>query len=854
LAKQRNRQTASAGASPGSAPAALRDRIPDGLLRWLGFALALWVLLAVLYPGPVFDGRVFGSSDAGNAAVFQKVGEASLADGHYPLWNPYLFAGMPTFGSLAYVRFLYPPTEFFNFLQNSMGFVPLTWMLTHLLFGGLGMVWLLSRWKLPAAALLLGAAVWLLLPKTVAWGVHGHGSKLVAAMYLPWIVGWALRILDGRGALALGMTGLLVGLQFLSGHVQISYYTLLAVGWLGLWYTLAPFDGVPARVAVRWKRFGGVILGLMLGFALAAIMLVPVHGYAGLSIRGQDTEGGGGVGLDYATGWSLAPVETGTFILPSVAGFGKATYMGLMPFNDYPNYFGLLLLSVASAAFWRRESRSVAVALGVMALLGVLVSFGGFGFGFYELLYAVLPYFNKFRIPSMILMLTGFALAVMAARGAGGMQEKIPAPVSPWLVPALLGAVGLLLLLGGVTELARGPFASGLASLAGRAGRQVVPVLVDEAWALHRADLIRIGLILAAGAAALWYATRNEVFRIRGLVWVLALLIAVDLMAVDRRIVYPEKSLHQVGRDSSGSARLVSATPMERDYVPDTESGPGPGAAQLAAAVGHGRVWPLGSMGGRNLWMADGIRSLGGYHPAKLAHYEPIRKQLFSPRPAGRLAAWLSAGVVVYETTFNEAELSTLAGLGVDLDPVPVQAGPLTLYRNRAALPRARLLSAWRPVDSLPAKDALEPFLDAVQAGEIDVARVVHLDRTPDPEPGPVEEILPEPVFVRDALDEVELTVNSPSPALLLLADMMAPGWTVTVDGESAEILTADLVLRAVALEAGPHTVVFRYRDPSVRSGLTLTLVGLVLTVGLMATPLVRRFRRREPGEHSTDE
>ena len=49
-------------------------------------------------------------------------------------------------------------------------------------------------------------------------------------------------------------------------------------------------------------------------------------------------------------------------------------------------------------------------------------------------------------------------------------------------------------------------------------------------------------------------------------------------------------------------------------------------AAVLAEAVGHGRVWPLGNLGGQNLWMADGIRSLGGYHPAKLAAYEQVRQ------------------------------------------------------------------------------------------------------------------------------------------------------------------------------------------------------------------------------------
>ena len=53
------------------------------------------------------------------------------------------------------------------------------------------------------------------------------------------------------------------------------------------------------------------------------------------------------------------------------------------------------------------------------------------------------------------------------------------------------------------------------------------------------------------------------------------------------------------------------------------------------------------------------------------------------------------------------------------------------------------------------------------------------------------------PVFVRDELDEVALEVSAPTPALLLLADMMAPGWTAEIDGRRVPVLTADLVLRA---------------------------------------------------------
>ena len=73
------------------------------------------------------------SADAQNADALRQVGDAGRREGSYPLWNPYLFIGMPTFGSLAYTPGLYPPSLVLEFLHAQLGLPPLTWMLAHLL-------------------------------------------------------------------------------------------------------------------------------------------------------------------------------------------------------------------------------------------------------------------------------------------------------------------------------------------------------------------------------------------------------------------------------------------------------------------------------------------------------------------------------------------------------------------------------------------------------------------------------------------------------------------------------------------------------------------------------------------------
>lgn len=850
-------------AGPEARPPGAATDAAAGRGRWpaaLTVPLLLLLAVAVLYPGPLFQQRIFASSDARNSDAFRLIGDAALARGEYPQWNPYVFGGMPTFGSLSYVRFVYPPGALLDFLQTRLGFPPLTWALVHLLFGGLGVAWLLGRWGLPPPARLLGALIWILSPTVTSWVVHGHGSKLGAAMYLPWILGAALLVLAGGGRRAVALLALLLGLQIVRGHVQITYYTLLAMGALALWHTLRPLAGLTpagagaaageaAPPAVRWRRLAALAGGTALAFLLGSVLLLPVRGYARQSIRGL-AESGGGADYEYATNWSLAPAELPTLVLPSASGFGKGTYQGPMPFTDYPNYFGLLTLGLAAASAWSSRRR-LAAALATLSLLSLLIAFGRHGGGLYDLCYRLLPYFNKFRVPVMILIVPTLALALLAPLGAawlaghGAGGEGGRGSEARRLVRAAGAAAlaGLLLLLGAAGG--RSLQDAHLGALAAAAGRPAPGAAqLAAAWALHAADLARIGALLVAAGAAFWWAARRDAFRRRGLVWCLAGLLAADLLAVDVRITHPERSLREAARDAAGNVALVPAAGLLTRHQPSRQAlAPGPAALLLAEQLGHERVWPLGEPAYGNDFMTARVRSLGGYHPAKLAAFEQVRQRLNDPqRPAGRLASWLAGRIVAVPGALPEAALPVLAQLGADLEAPPALAGELALYRNRSALPRARLVDRWRLAAAVPEAAELGRFLEAVQSGQRPVAAEVVLDRAPEPPPVTAAAPLPAPEFVVDELNEVVLRTRAATPAILVLADLQAPGWSVEIDGRPAPALRADLILRAAAVPAGEHTVRWRYRDPHLRAGLMLSALGTALLL-LLSMPRARRRR-----------
>ncbi len=313
------------------------------------------------------------------------------------------------------------------------------------------------------------------------------------------------------------------------------------------------------------------------------------------------------------------------------------------------------------------------------------------------------------------------------------------------------------------------------------------------------------------------------------------MLLAVDLLSVAQLITHPERKLLQV----SESGQLVKATALARPQRAGDQRQVDPALAEaLRQAVGHDRVFPLDEHAQTNALMTAGVRSLGGYYPAKPAAAEQIRRRLYREMPAGRVASWLGASALMFPRELPDEAFDLLRQAGLDLDPAGVQRGGAWIYRNRAALPRARLADRWRPQSG-----AFEPLLDAIAGGTHDPRAAVVLDREPQPAPAPGAAPLPAPEYVRDGLNEVVLRTRADRPAVLVLADLVAPGWAVEVDGQAQPLLKADHVLRAVALPAGPHEVRFHFRDPAVRRGLTLTLLGLA---GIAAVGAAGWWRERK--------
>jgi hypothetical protein len=154
-----------------------------------------------------------------------------------------------------------------------------------------------------------------------------------------------------------------------------------------------------------------------------------------------------------------------------------------------------------------------------------------------------------------------------------------------------------------------------------------------------------------------------------------------------------------------------------------------------------------------------------------------------------------------------------------------VHSGDVKIYENEGAPRRAFLVH--RAVSAGDDEEALAIMNDV----GFDPATVLVLDAgeggTAGGDVAPVGE---ERVrVVHYSPERVVIEVDGAAPGYLVLADAWYPGWEAEVDGVQAEIRRADVLFRAVEVDAGTHRVTFAFRPPTLRAGMAVSMAAVVL-------------------------
>lgn len=782
-----------------------------GWKRGLVVAVFLFVVLSLLFPELVFQNRIFVAPDVKAPLSFQTVGRTALAEGYYPLWNPYLFCGMPSYASLAYTPYVYPVSYLTHLLYTYAKFPEMTWLLVHYLLAGIGTYFLARSFGARPSIALLAGALLMSMPNYVAMGANGHGSKACAVAWMPLALLFTRGVLGGKRRIrSAALLAIVLGFQALRGHIQISYYTYLLIGLLLVFETVRLLRGGARREALA--GLGLLVAAGAFALGIAAVLVLPVRDYAAWSIRG----GGPGGGLDYgyATQWSLHPREMLSFVFPWAYGYGKATYWGSMPFTDYPNYIGIpVALCCLAGLFVLRDRR--AWFLVAAAGAATLISFGNHFPLFFDPLFRFLPYFDKFRVPVMILIVQQLALVILAAlaleefmrRAAEGRLSGVLAPAALRWILVACAAVLLLALVGG-EAIREGVLARG----AVRA--RVRPEWLQAAAGGYSADLLRTLFVLAA-AVAVFYAAAAR--RLRGglATAVLGVIALADLISVNGAVVRPERTWKRE------EYRLIRPPRYLQELARPDET-----QRWLAGREGFFRIFPVpaAQIGGwghsvfpfsDNSYMNAGVFSLGGYHAAKLKNYQDVMDVMFAAfnRGAFPLPILNMLGARYFHSRFALFRQDSPF-------PLVLEREGSYVYENPQALPRIFFVDRYRV---LPRPRILE----TIASEGFDPAGEALLEREP---PLAVESAAGSTAEIVDyRLNSIALRARVERPCIMVLSEIDYPDWRALVGGKPRPILTANYCLRAIALEAGEHDILFEFHSPVIRRSLALSIAALAL-------------------------
>ncbi|MAP61366.1 MAG: hypothetical protein CMF82_00190, partial [Candidatus Marinimicrobia bacterium] len=266
-------------------------------------------------------------------AVEQGFNLAEDKYGEYPLWLPWMFSGLPSVHSFQNISEYYYPYKIFKLFREA-GVLRFYEFILHFIFAGLGMFLLLRKIGCNSISSSFSSLSYVTMPYLIANLIHGHGSLIMTASYIPWILWSLMNLFDKRNLLSTGLLGLLIGFQLQRAHVQIAYYTWMMIGLYVLIFILSSIYNKKENLfSTNSNPLLLLLTSLILGLSLSASIYLPAISYMNDSTRGAVE---GGMGLTQAMGWSFPPIESIVFLLPSFFGFGGYTYWGYIEFTDYP--------------------------------------------------------------------------------------------------------------------------------------------------------------------------------------------------------------------------------------------------------------------------------------------------------------------------------------------------------------------------------------------------------------------------------------------------------------------------------------------------------------------------------------
>ncbi|MDO6759391.1 YfhO family protein [Tamlana sp. 2_MG-2023] len=807
--------------------------MPFSIKKFLPHILILlgFVIISLAYFSPVLKGKAIYQNDIVQFIGMSKQQTDFKAEtGEETYWTNSAFGGMPTYQLGAKY-----PHNYIKKLDLALRFLPrpADYLFLYLLSFYIFLLSLKVDFKLAAlGALAFGFSTYLI----IILGV-GHNSKAHAIAYMPLVLSGIVLVFRKKYIWGFLLTVVAMGLELVSNHFQMTYYLMFLVIVLGIAYLV---DAYKKNTLPHYFKSVGILVGaVVLSIALNATNILATQEYVKESKRSKseltiNPDGSpkmvtNGLDRDYITQFSYGIVESLNLFIPRFVGGGNyedvgkdsATYeayrklgasttqalqeskraplyWGDQPIVEAPAYIGAVVLFLFVFALFIVRGRLKWWLVGG-TVLSLLLSYGK-NLGFLtDFFIDFVPLYNKFRAVSSIQVILELCVPALAIFGLVKLfnnsiekEEKLNALKYTTIITGGLTLVFLL-------------FKSSLFDFVGindglyrqNYGQEFIDAIKSDRRSVFTKDSLRTLLFVLLSAGAIFMFLKDKL-KEKWVITAFCVLILFDLVGVDRRYVNNDDFVSGVKM-----SKPFQASEVDKYILQDTT---------------NYRVYDLVSGPSKPSYFHN---SLNGYNAAELRRYREV-----------------------FDFYIAKNNINVLSMLNTKYIVAPDEEDNAYPYENNDANGNAWFIDNLKAVDSANEEilelDSLNTKTTAVYSPH-QASQHIEINK---------KSFKNDSTSIIDLVDfkpnYLKYKSDSRNDGFVVFSEIYyGNGWKVFVDGEPANFMRVNYILRGMPLSAGSHVIEFKFDPDVVKTGSKITLASSVLLAILLLGALFYEFRRK---------
>ena len=765
--------------------------------------IILFALISFAYFSPLIEGKSIDGHDIKTwIGMSKEISDFRDSSGTEALWTNSMFSGMP-----AYQISVKYSSNLVRYIDKviTLGFPrPANILFLYLL----GFYLLLLSLKVDYRIAAVGAIAYAFSSYFFIIIQAGHMTKAHAIAYLPMVV--ASVIYTYRGKLLLGgvLTALTVALELYSNHLQITYYLIFILIFIGLYQLF--YDYNTKNLPSFFKRSAVLILAALLATGTCFTRLKTTMDYGKDSTRGKSELTNNienktkGLDKDYATQWSYGIAETMTLLIPNFHGGASQgelstdsetynalkrspnakkiiknlpLYWGDQPIVSGPTYAGAIVIFLFLLSLFLLKGRFKYWIL-TLTILSIFLAWGKNFMPLTELFLDFFPGYNKFRAVSMILIVAEFTLPLLAFLAFNNFIFSDANKLSK--IKSLKNA---FFMTGGITllfSLAPNMFFDFVGvndSVLASNGWPVEALQSDRASMLS-SDAWRSFFFVSLAFLSLFLFIKNKVSS-NNIILVFAVLLLLDMWTINKRYLNDSHFIR-----SSKIKTPYKATQADNYILSDNDP--------------NFRVFNQSVSTFNDASTSYFHKSIGGYHGAKLKRYQEL------------IDSHISKGNMQVLNMLNTKYFI-------------LQTGKVNINPNV-------LGNAWFIKDVKIVENADDEIL---ALNDFDASSIAVIDKR-------FQSSLGE--FSEDSSSNIKLdeyqpnylrysSVSTKNQIAVFSEVYYDKGWNSYIDGELVSHFRANYILRAMNIPKGNHTIEFRFEPEIFKIGERISLASSILLI-----------------------